>query len=631
MSNAKRFAALEGQEGSGRHLFEGTAACQHAVQFYENDTFLADTVADYVGAGLEAGEPIVVIATEPHRDAVCRVLRSSGFDVDHARKTDQLTLLDARAMLAQLLVNDMPDAERFSAVIGKIMAQARAKRPHGRARAYGEMVNILWGDGNAQAALRLEELWNELQVEEPFSLLCTYAMDHFASHSHANGFEHVCARHSRVLPTERYAKLEGEDSRLREIGLLQQRARALESEIEHRKELERQLREANRLKDEFLATVSHELRTPLNAILGWARMLRAGRVPAEKMPRALDTIERNTLAQVQLVEDLLDVSRIVSGKMLLDVHPVELSLVIESAIDSLRPALEAKGIALQVAADPGAGPVVGDAHRLQQVVWNLVCNAMKFTPKGGRIRIAAERVESRVEISVSDTGQGIAKPFLRAIFERFKQADASTTREHGGLGLGLAISRHIVELHGGAIEARSEGHGRGATFIVTLPVHEARETSSAPFAAHAPRVTEERKSGYERPAELQGLTILLVDTDQDSRDVLSEVLTQCGCTVLTASSSEEALAILDRASPNIMVCDVGMPGAFGHALMQTIRRRSPAKGGRIPAAVLTAYASAEDRRRALRAGYQMHIAKPVEPAELLAALANLAQISIAIS
>lgn len=383
---------------------------------------------------------------------------------------------------------------------------------------------------------------------------------------------------------------------------------------------------ANQAKDEFLATVSHELRTPLNAILGWARMVRSGSVQGEKLERALEIIERNSLTQVRLIEDLLDVSRVISGKMRLDVQSVDVVSVVDAALESVEHALQAKGIALVRIVDPQAGPIRGDAQRLQQVLWNLLSNAVKFTPKGGKIRLLVERVDSSIEITVHDTGQGIPAHLLSTIFGRFEQADGSKVRVHGGLGLGLAIARHIVELHGGTIEAHSEGEGRGATFVVSLPVSPLRPLTGSPFrhpTALAPTPS------LEHPRELQGLSVLIIDDEADTREMLAELLTQRGCSVIIAASAADGIAVLDRASPQVIVCDIGMPVVDGYRFIEQVRQRGANKGGRTIAVALTAYAAPEDRRRALSAGFQMHLTKPVEPAEFLAVIANLAQLALA--
>ncbi len=386
---------------------------------------------------------------------------------------------------------------------------------------------------------------------------------------------------------------------------------------------------ANRAKDEFLATASHELRTPLNAILGWARLLRAGEVPPDKVARALDTIERNSLVQVELIDDLLDVSRIISGKLRLDVQTVSVTPVIEGALESIQHALQAKDLHFHHVIDANVGPLYGDPQRIQQVIWNLLSNAVKFTPKGGTVRLTVEQVESNLTLSVTDSGQGIPTHLLSSIFERFQQADGSAARVHGGLGLGLTIVRHIVELHGGSIEACSEGEGRGATFIVRLPVSPSvNHPVSGPF--RQPSIPG-GKSHIEHPKELQGLTVLVVDDETDSRELLSEVLQRCGCLVLNAASAAEGLAVLDRASPRILVCDIGMPGMDGYAFIEQVRMRPADKGGRTMAVALTAYTSAEDRRRALRAGFQMHMGKPVDPVEFISVLGNVAQLAVAMS
>ncbi|MDP9152093.1 MAG: ATP-binding protein [Myxococcota bacterium] len=381
---------------------------------------------------------------------------------------------------------------------------------------------------------------------------------------------------------------------------------------------------ANRAKDDFLATVSHELRTPLNAMLGWTRMLRAGGLPVEKQERALATIERNAVIQSQLIEDLLDVSRIISGKLRLDVQSVEFADIIEQAIDALRFAAETRSITVVTTIDENAGPIMGDPQRLQQIVWNLLSNAIKFTPKGGRIRISLERIDSSLQLIVSDSGRGIAPEFLPHVFERFKQADGSATRAYGGLGLGLAISRHIVELHGGTIDVQSRGEGFGATFTVLLPLSPIRLQTSRRRALQG---TAALGTFEERP-ELKGLHVLVVDDEQDARDLLVEVLAKCGAVVSSAGSVAEAMERVVSGKPDVIVADIGMPGEDGYELIRRVRALPHDAGGGTPAAALTAYARTEDRRRALDAGFMMHVPKPVEPAELIAVVANLTRFAV---
>ena len=378
--------------------------------------------------------------------------------------------------------------------------------------------------------------------------------------------------------------------------------------------------DANRAKDDFLATVSHELRTPLTAMLGWARLLRGGRLDAAAASHALEVIERNTEAQAQLIEDLLDISRITSGKLRLDVQSVDLVHVIEAAINTVTPAADAKSIPLQRVLDPSAGPVAGDPDRLQQVVWNLLSNAIKFTPKGGRVRLQLARSHSHVEITVADTGGGIVPEFLPYVFDRFRQAEAASSRAQGGLGIGLAIVRHLVELHGGTVRAASDGTDRGATFTVSLPIAATRP--GLPDARVHPTV--HGRVPFDVPPNLAGVQVLVVDDEPDARTLVASVLEQCGASVHAVASVAEALEAFERARPDVLVSDIGMPGEDGYALIRKIRARRAEDGGRVPAAALTAYARTEDRMRALSAGFQLHVPKPVEPAELATVVATLA-------
>ncbi|WNG31054.1 hybrid sensor histidine kinase/response regulator [Cystobacter fuscus] len=389
--------------------------------------------------------------------------------------------------------------------------------------------------------------------------------------------------------------------------------RLLASEKAARQEAE----EANRLKDEFLATVSHELRTPLTAMLGWVQVLRNGNLPPEKRERALETVERNARAQGQLIEDLLDVSRIMSGKLKLDVGPVEMGHVVEQALESVRPAADAKGLRLQTALD-STGHVMGDARRLQQVVWNLLSNAVKFTPKGGRVQVFVERRDSAVEITVADTGPGIAPEFLPHVFERFRRAEGALTRRAGGLGLGLSIVKQLVEMHGGTVAAFSEGVDQGATFTVRLPLSVAmrREATLPPSLRRA-------HPGIPCPPELTGLRVLVVDDEHDTRELLRTLLEECHAQVSTAASVAEGLERLKEELPDVLVSDIGMPGEDGFTLISRVRALPPKDGGRTPAVALTAYARVEDRTRVLLAGFHSHVPKPVEPVELLVVLASL--------
>ncbi|MEW6269225.1 MAG: ATP-binding protein, partial [Thermodesulfobacteriota bacterium] len=375
-----------------------------------------------------------------------------------------------------------------------------------------------------------------------------------------------------------------------------------------------QAEEASRLKDEFLATISHELRTPLNAILGWAHLLREDDLDPETRARAIETIERNSRSQARLIQDLLDVSHIVTGRTRLDIRPVtDVAPIISAALDSLRPAALAKSIRLHHACDPDAGPILADPERLQQIVWNLVSNGIKFTPKGGRVHVWLERANSKLQVRVSDTGEGIAADFLPYVFDRFRQADASAARRHAGLGLGLAIVRHLVELQGGEVRAESEGEGKGAIFTVSFPVLPVRIDDDARDASVACGDEAGRIS-------LDGLRVMAVDDEPDTLEMIRAVLERCRAQVRTATSALEGLKQLSDWTPDVLLADIGMPVRDGYWLIRRVRDLAPDRGGRIPAVALTAFARHEDRLRTLSAGFQTHVAKPVEPAELIAVI-----------
>ncbi len=397
-----------------------------------------------------------------------------------------------------------------------------------------------------------------------------------------------------------------------------ERENLLESERHARGEAER----AGRMKDEFLATLSHELRTPLSAILGWSHLLRARPPASEELAKGLETIERNARLQTQLIEDLLDMSRITSGKLRLDVQTVFPASFIEAAIETVRPAAEAKGIRLTSTLDPGAGPISGDPARLQQVIWNLLNNAIKFTERHGRVRVLLERVNSHVEISVADNGAGIAPEFLDHVFERFRQADSSTTRTFGGLGLGLSIVKQLVELHGGTVRADSAGATQGSVFTVLLPVTSVR-TAPREERSH-PRVPASVETASFVPADLRGLHVLVVDDQPEACELVARMLTECEAEVRTASSGEVALRLHGEYPADLIVSDIGMPGMDGYELIRKLRALDAARGRRTPAIAMTAFARSQDRTRALQAGFQVHLAKPVEPSELMATVASVA-------
>lgn len=852
---------------------------EHFVQFYETDLFLLNSVSGFIGAGLQAGDACIVVATKAHRDGLDARLQAYGLDVSDARARGQYVSLDAAETLSMFMIDESPEPARFAEILGGIVT--RAAESSRRVRIFGEMVALLWSEGNHTAAIRLEELWNDLRGTHPFSLFCAYPMNGIGGAALAG----VCAAHSRVIPAESYTELAGPDQRLRAILELQQKARMLEAEIAERKELEGRLRiseicyrrhfeaardgllivdpethritdanpsmiemlgtredmvgkelwevgllrdreasleafrelnekhivrydevpirtkdgqhryvefvgnmyatnahrviqcnvrditerqraeeiatklaaivessddaiiskslegiiltwntgaerifgysaeevigrpiqilipperideepvilqklrsgdrldhyesvrvakdgrridvsltvspikdrngkvigaskiarditerkralkefeqvlareraaraeaeSANRAKDEFLATVSHELRTPLNAIMGWSHLLRRGRMDEAATARAAETIERNAKSQAQLIEDILDVSRVIAGKLRLNVGPVDLASVINAAIDSVQLSADAKGIHLEVTLDPSARHISGDSGRLQQVVWNLLSNAIKFTPSGGRVQVRLERANSNAQIRVSDTGQGISKDFLPFIFDRFRQADGTSTRRHSGLGLGLALVRHLVELHGGTVRADSPGEGTGATFTIGLPLAVDQERAISQRDTGSLRANEGTRTDLNPLPSLDGVQVLLVDDDRENLQILTVMLRQQSADVQAVTSAAEALEALRWYQPDVLVSDLAMPDEDGYSLIDKVRALEAESGRHTPALALTAYVRVEDRARALSAGFNMFVPKPVEPNELIIAIANLSE------
>jgi PAS domain S-box/PAS domain S-box len=1026
----------------------------HFVHFYETDRFLLDLLSNFIGTGLRAGDACIVVATKAHRESLDERLTAFGVDVAAAIACGQFVSLDAAETLATFMVDGSPEPARFNEAIGGIITRAAAGRQ--RVRAFGEMVALLWAQGNHIASIRLEELWNDLRRTRPFSLFCAYPVNSFAGETMTSQLSGVCGEHTRIIPAESYTALADADDRLRAIALLQQKARLLETEITERKAVEQRLRvseigyrrlfeasidgiliidpdtykitdvnpsmtelmgatreqllgkelweigllkdrgtsqalhqelyekglvcyehlslqtkaglrrdvemvsniyrtnghqviqctvrditerrradeislhlaaivessddavvskslegiilswnqgaerifgytaeevigksvlilippdrqaeepsilkrlrrgervdhyetirvrkdgrainvsltvspikdkqgrviaiskiarditeskqaearlreqaeiietinrtgqtlsvelslqnvvqvvtdaateltgaqfgaffynvsdhsgescmlythsgvsreafthlpmprnidvfgptfrgegtirmadvkqdprygksspyygmpagnlsvtsylavpvisregrvlgglffghpdedvfserherlveglaaqaaiamdnaqlyeqsqrerakaeAANRAKDEFLATVSHELRTPLNAIIGWSHMLRMGRLDEASVSRAVETIERNAKSQAQLIEDILDVSRVITGKLRLNVGPVDVVSVISAAVDSVQLAADSKGIKLGVVLDPSARHISGDSNRLQQVVWNLLSNAIKFTPAGGRVEVRLERAGANAQIIVSDTGEGISKDFLPFIFDRFRQADGTLTRRQGGLGLGLAIVKHLIELHGGTVYADSAGAGRGSTFTIELPQTISSKRAKNRQAETASLYHNENHNAYRQPLpSLEGVLVLVVDDDRDTLEMVTAVLTEYGATVQGAASAAEAIDTLQWYRPDVLVSDLAMPDEDGYSLIRKVRASEAESGQQIPAVALTALARVDDRMRALSAGFNMFVPKPVEPDELIAAIANLAE------
>ena len=377
-----------------------------------------------------------------------------------------------------------------------------------------------------------------------------------------------------------------------------------------------------RIKDEFFSNLSHEIRTPLNAILGWAQLLKPGKTSDAEMAEGLEIIQRNARVQAHLIDDLLDMSRIISGKLRLDVQRVEMPSIIQAAVEAVQLAADAKGVRLDAVVDPIAGPVTGDPNRIQQIVWNLVTNAIKFTPKGGKVQITLERVNSHVELSVSDTGDGIDPAFLPHVFDKFSQADDSATKPHAGLGLGLAIVKNLVELHGGSVRAKSAGIGHGSTFIISLPVSVIRSLNGGEGRQHPSSPIE---TDFASAPDLSGIDVLVVDDDLDALELVRRVLEGCKARVTGCVTAAQCIELVSAARPHVVITDIGMPQQDGYALVRALRALNAERGGETPAIALTAFARSEDRRRAMLAGFDIHVAKPVEPGELVAVVARLAR------
>ncbi len=516
--------------------------------------------------------------------------------------------------------------EMFAALVESSDDAIVSKDLHGTIMSWNKAAERIFGYTAEEAISRpITMLVPVDRLQEEATILATLVrgerIDHFETERIRKDGRRIAISLSVSPIKDRAGRIVGGAKIARDIT----RRKQLEQEREQALARERHARglaeSANRAKDAFLAIVSHELRSPLSPILAWARMLRMKTLDEKNSTRALEVIERAALAQAQLIDDLLDVSRIASGKLRLEVRPVDLGAVVEQAIEIVRPAADAKGIRLEKVLDTETGKIVGDPTRLQQVMWNLLSNAVKFTPKNGRVQIALERVNSHVEIAVSDTGQGMSADFLPQVFERFQQAETGSARSHGGLGLGLSIVRHIVELHGGSVFVESAGVGKGSTFTVKLPRMIFARTAGEAERRH-PTLVELPEPGALR--SLHDVRVLVVDDEPDSNEVVSAILASAGAEVRVAASAADGLRELQHWRPHVIVSDIGMPGEDGYAFIAKVRAQSTTIG-RIPVVALTAYASGEDRVRIFSAGFKAHVVKPTEPAELVAVVANVAE------
>jgi signal transduction histidine kinase/ActR/RegA family two-component response regulator len=589
-------------------------AAVHLVQFYENDAFLVETTARFIGSALGAGDAAVVIATERHRLDLETRLAGQGLNLDAAREAGRFFALDAAATLSKLVIDGVPDATRFAEVVAEAIARA-ADGGRRRVHAFGEMVALLYLEGRREAAVRLEELWNDLAVRAPFSLLCAYPLDAFHSERDREPFLRVCAAHSEVLPAESFAALESPAKRLRVVAELQQKARTLEGEIAQRKEAQEALQKAlgeaeaaNRAKDEFLAMLGHELRNPLasvkNAVL-------TARLDPARREQALEIAHRGSDKLGRLVDDLLDVARITQGKIALRLQRLPFAGIVRRALESTQQLVEELGHSVAVLALPGNEVQVdGDSTRLEQVIVNLISNAAKYTEPGGRITLTAEHRGNEVVLHVRDQGMGIAPEMLPRVFDLFAQADRALDRTQGGLGVGLTVVKRLVELHGGRIEAYSEGVGKGAEFVVRLP--------ATVVAAQESRAVSSSEDVRRSPAR-----VLLVEDNADAAESLVMLLELLGHRVRVVNDGQTALDVARANVPDVMLVDIGLPGMDGYEVARQVRQDPKLRHALLVA--LTGYGRDEDRQRALAAGFDAHLVKPVNADVLQGLVAKLSE------
>jgi signal transduction histidine kinase len=577
----------------------------HAVQFYEDDDYLCRTVATFLSGGLQSGAPGVIIATAPHRQLVSAHLRASSIDVSAAIHDGSLIMLDAKETLDQFMVGGLPDEDRFNQVIGEVLDKASRSRPGALLHAYGEMVDVLWKANNPEAVLRLEELWNDLQRERQFSLLCAYLMGNFLRASDATRFRALCATHSHVMPTEAFNGHGEREAQLREIAQLQQRAVALENEIMERARAEEAVRQASRAKDEFLAMLGHELRNPLAPIVTALQVMKLK--GDEASTREQQVIERQVDHMVRLIDDLLDVSRITNGHIQLRKKPFELSVAVARAVEMAAPLIEQRQHQLTVNVARTGLKLEADMARIAQVIANLLTNAARYTMPGGHITLSAERSGRELVVSTRDDGIGIKPDLLPRIFDLFVQGQRSPDRSEGGLGIGLSLVRSLVLLHQGSVHVASDGPGKGSEFTFRLPAlpedmpHPARATNTPVPLGPA-----------KRPRR-----ILIVDDNVDAAELLAELLRSVGHEVVVAHDGAQALAAVGAFAAELAFLDIGLPAMDGYELASRLRAEHDHTMRLI---ALTGYGQDQDRARSAAAGFEAHLVKPVSPAHFLATI-----------
>jgi signal transduction histidine kinase/ActR/RegA family two-component response regulator len=586
----------------------GHDSSPHLVQFYEDDAFLVDTVSRLVATSLEGGDGAVIIASQPHREAIEERLRASGVDVAAMCQQGRFASLEAGETLGKISLDEYPNAARFDAVVAPVIAKIIDASPSHFCRAFGEMVALLWADGKRDAALRLEALWNDLGKRKRFSLLCGYPLNSFSSALDGQYLTKVCAEHSEVVPAESYSILTNPDDRQRAITHLQQKATLLESEMAVRLKVEEELRakiaelaETDRRKNEFLAMLGHELRNPLSAVLN---AITAADLDEAHRDRAIQIARRQTAQLTRLVDDLLDVARITQGRIALRKESVTVLSVVETSIEETRPAAEKRGQRLNLIAPPDIRTIQIDADpaRMQQSISNLIHNAIKFTHSDDRIEISLQRRGGDVAIRVRDTGIGIAPEMLPRVFDLFAQGDVSIDRTQGGLGIGLTLVKQLVALHGGRVEARSDGIGKGSEFEIAIPI--LRGHVQETLDADAPARRSSR--------------VLIVEDNADAAESMHLLLELLGHDVRVAADGFAALEILAERTFDVILVDIGLPAMDGYALATRIRALPGAQAMQLVA--LTGYGQDEDRMRALKAGFDQHLVKPIDIDRLRALL-----------
>ena len=578
----------------------------HIVRYYENDASLVEAVDQFVAAGLAAGQPAIVIATAMHRDGLERRLTAQRIDVAEARRAGRYLPLDAAETLARITTDGWPDPTRFGEIVGGAVARAAAAGATGQVRAFGEMVALLWIEGRREAAIRLEELWNELARSHPFSLVCGYPLAAFGAHADEAPFSAVSALHTQVVPTESYTALGESDARLRAVAALQQKAAALETEVAQRRALEQELKakvqqlaDVDRSKDEFLAMLGHELRNPLAPVSAALEVMRLCADDPQRIANAREVVERQIVHLTRLVDDLLDVSRITRGKIELRRESVALTSLVERAVEVVRPLIDQRGHRLSL--ELPEVPVVfrGDHSRLEQVLANLLGNAAKYTDVGGRISLRAFVEGDRLVFSVRDNGEGLVPELRDRVFDLFVQGPDTRSMARGGLGLGLTLVRQLVQLHGGTIGAFSDGPGRGSEFVVRIPY------VPAPQAPISLRATAP-------DAPMPQRRILVVDDNVDAAEAIAELLREYGHNVRTAHGAGSGINEALRMRPEIVLLDISMPDADGYEVAR--RLRAELAGTTLIA--LTGFGEGRHRERSREAGFDHHLTKPVDMREL---------------